>query len=96
MKYGANTSIPTVTDYLSPIGGYIPPTSNTPLKFWSDITYKNTIHHPSRRVISAPPVGEGNNQWIVPEAISRELEDAAVGILGPDSGITLCDFRVCW
>ncbi|KAM7222023.1 FAD dependent oxidoreductase [Rhypophila decipiens] len=77
-------------------GGYIPPTVHTPLKFWSDMTYKNTVQHPSGRTMSMPPAGEDNNQWAVPEAMSRELEEAAIGILGPDSGITLCDFRVCW
>ena len=61
------------------------------------MTYKNTVHHASGREISTPPDLPDNMQWAVREAISRELEDAAVGILGrADPGIKLTDFRVCW
>ena len=79
-------------------GGYIPPDDDgSPLKFWIDVSFKNTTAHGrSGLSFSAPPAAVDYDQWTVPAALARELDEVVEGFLGAGRKLELDTYRICW
>ncbi|KAL8671849.1 MAG: hypothetical protein Q9168_003665 [Polycauliona sp. 1 TL-2023] len=86
-----------VEDLLPGRGGNIPPNSDHELKFWRDISFRNTVQHHCGEAISMPPVEPEYGQWNVPKKLRNELDSVAKAIFGDTlQDFSLIKHRICW
>ena len=78
-------------------GGCIAPNTENELKFWKDISFKNTVKHESGRMISMPPDAPLYNQWELSKIMKDEVERVKEGIFGKHGAhLAIDDWRICW
>ncbi|KAI9642603.1 hypothetical protein NHQ30_009408 [Ciborinia camelliae] len=80
------------------LGAVLPPTPDGILKFYVDVSLKNTVlHNRSGHMISAPPNEADQAQHIVPKRLQEECYRVMKGIYGKMAEEFKFDsFRLCW
>lgn len=79
------------------VGGNIPPNPENELKFWRDVSFRNTVHHHSGQNISMPPTDPDYGQWEVPKTLRDELDSVTKAIFGGASqDFHITNYRMCW
>ena len=78
-------------------GCSFPPNAENELKFARDVSFVNTVKHPSGEIISMPPSEPEYGQWMVSDMIKTELDLVREGIYGKQAkDLTLENYRICW
>jgi len=80
------------------LGAVLPPTPDRILKFYVDVSLKNTtLHKRSGQMVSAPPNEVDQAQHNVPKSLQEECYRVMKGIFGKMSEEYKFDsFRLCW
>lgn len=67
------------------------------LKYWRDVSFKNTVQHPSGRQMSMPPSDPDYAQWKLSPGMKAEMDVVNKGILGQvGADFTMQGYRICW
>ncbi|KAL8712441.1 MAG: hypothetical protein Q9220_003289 [cf. Caloplaca sp. 1 TL-2023] len=95
-------NVPAVAYHASPIYGEAMPPTDGLLKFVSEVSFINTVHHDqSGQDISLPMLDPASSQWTLPEkmprALREDLDDVMNGIYGQQAaGLKPSSYRICW
>ncbi|KAG8531732.1 uncharacterized protein KY384_003364 [Bacidia gigantensis] len=85
-----------VQDLLPGRGGSLPPTVRHELKYWRDVSVRNSIKHASGQVFSAPPDKPLYDQWEVPQTLKDEVRYVSESLFGKREDLKISNHRLCW
>ncbi|KAL8952946.1 MAG: hypothetical protein Q9222_001165 [Ikaeria aurantiellina] len=95
-------NVPAVANHATPVYGEAMPATDGLLKFVSEVSFTNTVHHDqSGQDMSLPVIDPATSQWTSPETVPRalreDLDNVMKDIYGKQAaGMKPSTYRICW